>query len=135
MSRRTPRVETLVASRFVYEAFHCSTSFLFFETKNIGRRLFRWFAYRSLSAIFFFSCSTTGVPTILLSDVIKFFFLLFFFYFLFLHFTKPSLQTRYITSTNKNNNNNNKKKREIQCYNIWIEVHLDIEGVNKRLDF
>ena len=58
---------------------------------------------------------------------------IFFSFLLFLHFTKPSLQTRYITSTNKINNN--KKKREIQCYNIWIEVHLDIEGVNKRLDF
>ena len=47
------RVETLVASWFAYTVwsfllFH----FVFFETKTIGKKSFRWFAYRLLSANF-----------------------------------------------------------------------------------
>ena len=34
--------------------FSPSHLFVFFETKNVGRRSFRWFAYRSPSAIFIY---------------------------------------------------------------------------------
>ena len=95
VSRRTsrssgegaPRVKTLVAYRFAYEAFRRSP-FFFFETKNVDRRSFRWFAYRLPSAIFVYhsilqaymkyhnilqACisSTARAPTILLPDVIE----------------------------------------------------------------
>ena len=64
----------------------------------------------------------------------KTFFIFFLFYFCILQnqaYKQDILQVQTKTTTTAKK----KKKREIQCYNIWIEVHLDIEGVNKRLDF